>query len=137
MSVLTESKIIFFDGVCNLCNTSVQYVIRHDSDNVFKFAPLQSELAKELLSPYGVNVSELNSIVYYDSGIAVYENSDAAIKIASQLDGAVSMLKYFWWIPRFLRDPIYKFIAKNRYRWFGKKDACMIPTPAMKSKFIA
>lgn len=136
MSKILESKIIFFDGVCNMCNSSVQYVMRHDSKNVFKFAPLQGSLANKLLRTHNINASDLNSIVYYDPVNGVYEYSDAAIKIAGQLDGLIALLKYFWWIPKFIRDPFYKIIAKNRYKWFGKKEECMIPTPAMKSKFI-
>ena len=129
-------KIILFDGVCNLCNSSVQFIIRHDPDEQFKFAALQSPFGQEQLRKFEIPQDALNSVILMRDGVA-FQRSDAALEIARDFNGMWRGLYYFKIIPRFLRDWIYDRIAKNRYSLFGKRDECMIPTPELKARFIA
>jgi len=126
--------IIFFDGVCNLCNNSVQFIIKRDKKNKFKFASLQSSFAKNNLSKH-IDVDKLESIVLLNED-KLYSKSTAALLIARELSGMWPMFYVFIIIPSFIRDWFYNVIAKNRYRIFGKKDSCMIPSPAFKEKFL-
>lgn len=128
-------KIILFDGVCNLCNGAVNFVIERDKKNVFKFAALQSEVGRELASKYEIDTAALDSIILID-GDTHYEKSTAALRIARELSGVYPLLYGFMVLPRFLRNAVYDYIAKNRYKWFGKKESCMIPTPELKSRFL-
>jgi len=137
ISELPEGKkIILFDGVCNLCNNFVQYVIKRDKKDVFRFVALQSDLGVKILKHIGVNPQETDSIILYEPGIAYYYKSTAAIEIARHLGGFVSLGIIFKIIPAALRNPIYDYVAKNRYKWYGKKESCMIPTPELKAKFL-
>ena len=131
-----NKKIILFDGVCNLCNDSVNFVIEHDKKDVFRFASLQSEIGQKLTSERGIDPEELDSIVLIEPGVAYFKKSTAALEITKELSGGYSMLKYFSFLPEGIRDGVYNLIANNRYKWFGKKDACMIPTPELKAKFL-
>lgn len=131
----TIYKIILFDGVCNLCNGAVTYIIKRDKKNVFKFAALQSEIGKELVSKFKIDTSKVDSIIFID-GEKHYEKSSAALHIAKHLSGAYPLLFGFIIMPGFIRDSFYDYIAKNRYKWFGKKESCMIPTLELKSKFL-
>lgn len=130
-----ERHIILFDGVCNLCNSAVQYVIKRDKKNVFKFASLQSDTGKKLLYSVGLMEDHLKSFVYILDH-KVYTKSDAALRVAGQLSYPSKLLYLFLVVPKFLRNFFYDLIAKNRYRWFGKRPECMVPTPALKQKFI-
>lgn len=132
---MKEGPVILFDGVCNLCNGSVQYVIRHDRYAIFKFASLQSDSGQQLLHKYHLPQSNFNSFVLIEDDKA-YTRSTAALKVAAKLSGIVKLLYGFIIVPAFIRDAVYNFIARNRYKWFGKKDTCMIPTPALKSRFL-
>lgn len=132
---MKEGPVILFDGVCNLCNGSVQYVIRHDRHAIFKFASLQSDSGQQLLHKYHLPQSNFNSFVLIQDDKA-YTRSTAALKVAAKLSGIVKLLYGFIIVPAFIRDAVYNFIARNRYKWFGKKDTCMIPTPALKSRFL-
>lgn len=129
-------KIILFDGVCNLCNNSVQYVIKHDKKDIFRFVALQSELGQEILNHIGINPNNIDSIVLYEPNVAYFYKSSAAIEIAKDLGGFFTMAGIFSIIPTFLRNHVYDFVAKNRYKWYGKQEACMIPTPELKAKFL-
>ncbi|MFO8147044.1 MAG: thiol-disulfide oxidoreductase DCC family protein [Gillisia sp.] len=131
-----DKKIILFDGVCNLCNNSVNFIIEHDKKDVFRFASLQSEIGRKLTSERGIDSDELDSIVLIEPGVAYFKKSTAALEISKELSGGYSMLKYFSFFPEGLRDGVYDLIANNRYKWFGKKDSCMIPTPELKAKFL-
>lgn len=132
---LTEPEaIILFDGVCNLCSGSVQFVIKRDPASYFKFASLQSDFGQQQLQKAGLNQQSFHSIILI-IGNKIYQRSDAALEIAKKLSGAWPLLYGFKILPRFLRDGVYNLIAKNRYRLFGKKDACWIPTPGLKSRF--
>jgi predicted DCC family thiol-disulfide oxidoreductase YuxK len=131
-----HSAIILFDGVCNFCNSSINFVIRHDKKNHFRFAPLQSETGKQLLQQFEAGELPLDSIVLIENN-KLYKQSTAVLKIAKQLGGAYRLLYGFVILPSFLRDAVYKYVAKNRYKWFGKKDSCMIPTKEIREKFIS
>lgn len=134
---LTEDKkIILFDGVCNLCNSTVNFIIERDKKDVFRFASLQSEIGQKLVSERGLDPVELESVILIEPGIAYYRKSSAAVEIARHLSGGYSYLKYFSILPETLRDGIYNIIANNRYKWFGKEESCSIPTPELTEKFL-
>lgn len=131
-----ESKnIVFFDGVCGICNKSVDFLVRKNRKKQFAFAPLQSDDSFEFLKPFGVDATQLNSIVFYKNG-KVYQKTRAVLEICRLLPGLWPLFYGFMILPFFLRDPIYNFVAKNRYKWFGKKEACRIPSPEERSYFI-
>ena len=131
-----NKKIILFDGVCNLCDSSVQFVIKHDKKDVFRFVSLQSELGQNILKHIGINPSNIDSVVLYEPGIAYYFKSAAAIEIAKNLGGVFHFGTIFRIIPTGIRNQLYDYIAKNRYKWFGKKDNCLVPSIEIKSKFL-
>ena len=131
---LTHS-IILFDGVCNLCNGAVNFVIKRDTGNVFKFTPLQEKQGVLLLKTHAVDTQKLDSIVLIENG-NVYIKSSAALRIARKLSGLWPLFFVLLIIPSFIRDGVYDFIAKNRYKWFGKKEQCMIPTQGLREKFL-
>ena len=128
-------KVLYFDGVCNLCSSFVQFVIRHDRKQEFRFASLQSAAGQAVLKSQHLSTEEFHSTLLYD-GQRYLLKSDVALTIFKSFGGAWSLLYGFMIVPRFIRDWVYDVVAKNRYRWFGKKDACMIPTPALKSRFL-
>ena len=130
------SAIILFDGVCNFCNSSVNFIIERDTAGYFKFAPLQSEIGEKLLAENGVDKVETDSVVLIEDG-KVYTHSTAALRVASKLDGAWRWFYYFIFVPRPIRDATYKLFAKYRYRLFGKKDECMLPSPDVRARFLA
>ncbi|HEX8331282.1 MAG TPA: thiol-disulfide oxidoreductase DCC family protein [Segetibacter sp.] len=131
----TSNPIVLFDGVCNLCSSSVQYIIKRDKKNIFRFASLQSDVGQKLLAKYNLPTTELDSFVLVQNG-RVYKRSTGALMVAKQLGGASKLLYGFIIIPAFIRDAVYTFIGNNRYKWFGKKEACWIPTPELRSKFL-
>jgi predicted DCC family thiol-disulfide oxidoreductase YuxK len=130
-----ESPIILFDGVCNLCNTSVQFVIEHDPTAIFRFASLQSDAGQAILAKNALNTEGLNSVILVENNV-VYDRSTAALRIAKRLSGGVQLLAVFLIVPRFIRDFVYKIVAKNRYRWFGKQEVCWLPTKELKARFL-
>lgn len=130
-----DHPIILFDGVCNLCNRSVQYVIRHDAEKKFHFASLQSDAGQQLLKQYHLPADNFNSFVLIQDAKA-YTRSTAALRVAKQLKGITKLLYGFIIVPRFLRDAIYNLIANNRYKWFGERESCMLPTPDLQSRFL-
>jgi predicted DCC family thiol-disulfide oxidoreductase YuxK len=131
-----NKKIILFDDVCNLCNSAVQFVIKHDKDDVFRFVPLQSKLGQDILEYIGIDSKNIDSIVLYEPGVAYYYKSDAALQIAKSLGGLFSLGIIFKIIPTRIRNQLYDYIARNRYKWYGKKESCMLPTPELKAKFL-
>jgi len=133
----TDKKIVLFDGVCNLCDEAVQYIIRYDKKDVFRFASLQSELGQTILNHLGIATQHIDSIVLYERGVAYFYKSEAALEIAKELSGIHIFLIIFRIIPVFFRDMIYDYVAKNRYKWYGKKEKCMLPTSELKNKFLA
>jgi len=128
-------KIILFDGVCNLCASSVQFVIARDPKRIFRYAALQSDFAQNLLHTLNQPKADIESVIFID-GDTVYYRSDAALRIAKHLSGAWPLMGVFFIFPRFIRDSVYNYIGKNRYRWFGKQESCMMPTPELKSLFL-
>lgn len=133
---MKEGKhIVLFDGVCNLCNGAVLFIIKRDKKDRFRFAALESDLGKELLARHNIDPSKIDSIVLI-SGDSAFAKAGAALRIAKYLTGLWPLLYSLVIIPKFIADAMYDFIAKNRYKWFGKKESCMIPTPELKSKFL-
>lgn len=133
---LPKQHIVIFDGVCNLCNSSVQYIIKHDKQNKFLFTPLQSKTGQFIFKTFNIDISKTDSIVLYSPDNTISIKSSAALKIAKHLGFPNNLFSVFIIIPRVFRDWVYDYISKNRYKWYGKKEACMIPTPELKSKFI-
>lgn len=131
-----NQKLILFDGVCNLCDASVQYVIKHDKNNVFRYTALQSEVGQFIIKKFNVDTSKTDSILLYSPENTIFYKSTAALKIASKLGFPRNLMAIFLIVPTFIRNFVYDFIAKNRYKWYGKKEECMIPTPELKSKFL-
>lgn len=131
-----HKQLILFDGVCNLCNASVLYVIKRDKANIFMFAPLQSNIAKQIIGTYNIHSNQIDSILLYEPKKGVSYKSTAALKIASKLTFPTNLISVFIIIPSFIRNWVYNFIAKNRYKWYGKKEYCMIPTRELKTKFL-
>ena len=135
MKHMVTHKTIMFDGVCNLCNDSVNFIIKHDKKDIFRFTALQTDAGKALISKHNIDTSKTDSIILID-GDAYYVKSTAALKIAKSLSGAYPLLYGFMVVPNFIRNWVYDIIAKNRYRWFGRKESCMIPTAELKKKFL-
>mgnify|MGYP006198300205 CR=1 FL=1 len=129
-------SVILFDGVCNLCNASIDFVISRDKKNRFLVGALQEEAGKTLLSQFEVNPEYLDSLVLIEEN-QIYFRSTAALRIAKKLPGLWPLLYGLIVLPPFLRDGIYDWIGRNRYRWFGKKNTCRMPTEAEKAKFLS
>lgn len=130
-----NKKIVLFDGVCNLCNKAVTFIIEHDKKDVFRFASLQSEIGEKLTQERGIDTTKVDSIVLIDPGNAYFVKSSAALEISKHLSG-YSWVRFFSFLPEVFRNFVYDIVAKNRYDWFGKKDNCMIPTEELKGKFL-
>jgi len=126
---------ILFDGVCNFCNGAVNFVIKRDKQGVLKFAALQSNAGVQLLQQYNLPTTDMKSFVFIENGIA-HTQSTAALKVCKYLGWAWPLCYVFILVPKFVRDGLYSWIAKNRYKWFGQKNACMMPTPEVKSRFL-
>ena len=131
-----KHQIVLFDGVCNLCSGGVQFIIKRDKKDLFRFASLQSELGKKLLSERKIDPNITDSMVLIQPGKAYYLRSDAALEIGKQFTGPWKLLSVFQWVPSSIRNIVYDFVAHNRYRWFGKKESCMIPSPELREKFL-
>ena len=130
-----KEAIILFDGVCNFCNDSVNFIIKRDSKRYFKFAPLQTEFSDRLLKPHGIDSTKTDSIILIENE-QIFTRSTAVLKIASSLDGIWSAFYIFIITPRPIRDLFYVLFTKYRYKLFGKKDMCMIPTPEVRERFL-
>ena len=129
-------RIILFDGLCNLCEASVQFVIKHDNSDQFRFVALQSDLGQKIIAHIGINSKNIDSVLLYEPGVAYYYKSNAALRVAKNLGGLFHLGTVFRIIPTTLRNALYDYVAKNRYSWYGKKQNCMIPTEELKSKFL-
>lgn len=129
------TDVVIFDGVCNLCARSVQFILRHESGPRFLFSPLQSIAGARLLDKHGFSTADVESFVLLSDG-KVYTRSTAALRIARRLKGAWRLLLVLWLVPRPLRDLLYDFVARNRYPWFGKAESCMVPTPELRARFL-
>lgn len=131
-----EKKIILFDGVCNLCESSVQFIIKHDKNDVFRFVSIQSDLGQKITNHLGIDVSKVDSVILYIPNSTYFTKANAALKIAKNLSGIISIIGYFNFLPDFIKNSLYDYIAKNRYKWFGKKESCMLPSSELKAKFL-
>jgi len=132
---MKNNPVVLFDGVCNLCSSSVQFIIKNDSKNYFYFASLQSDFGQNILKKNELNYTDFNSFILLNDN-NIYQESTAALQVVKHLKFPINMLFVFIVVPRFIRDFVYQFIAKNRYKWFGKKNECWIPSPHLKEKFI-
>ncbi len=132
----SSSPVLLFDGVCNLCNGYVQWLIRHDPKGVFRYASLQSDAGRTLLAQAGLPTDQMDTVVLLDQG-RTYTRADVALRITGQLGGLWPLLGVLRMVPRPLRNAIYDWVARNRYRWFGKRESCMMPTPELKSRFLS
>lgn len=129
-------QLVLFDGVCNFCDQTVQRIMKADHHNLFVFASLQSETGQEVVRYIGIS-STTDSVILYQPGKAYYTESDAVLEIARQLSGFYPMLLAGKIIPKGWRDAAYRYFARNRYKWYGKKDECAVPTPETRSKFLS
>lgn len=136
ISPSAERPILFFDGVCNFCNSTVNFIIRHDKKEHFLFAPLQSNKGREVLHYMNPKDGSLESVILFYKG-RIYEKSDAALQVFRILGGLWSVFLAGYIIPRFIRDGIYNYIAAHRYKWFGKRDTCMVPAPSVRARFLS
>ena len=132
---MSSHTIILFDGVCNLCNGAIRFIIKHDPNEHFKFASLQGKTGKHLLNVHNIDPVKIDSIILIESEKA-YTKSTAALRIAKYLNKGYPIFYGFMIFPRVIRNAVYDFIARNRYKWFGKKNSCMMPTPELKSRFL-
>ncbi|MBA3649118.1 MAG: thiol-disulfide oxidoreductase DCC family protein [Chitinophagales bacterium] len=128
-------SIILFDGVCNLCNGFVRFIIKHDSKERFVFSALQSDKGKEILSRYNLPIKNISTVVLVENG-KVFLQSSAVLRIARRLNGGWKLFYFFRIFPKFIRDFAYSMVSKYRYRIFGKKDECMVPTAELKTRFL-
>ena len=131
-----DKKIVLFDGVCNYCNDKINFIIKNDKKDVFRFVALQSETGQKIIKYLGID-SSIDSIVLYEPGYAYFIKSEAVFRIIKHLSSSVRLLLFFNFIPTSIKNIFYDLIAKNRYNWYGKKESCMIPTEEVKRKFIA
>ncbi|TMM31267.1 DUF393 domain-containing protein [Polaribacter aestuariivivens] len=131
-----NKKVILFDGVCNLCNNSVTKAIKYDKKNTFLFAAIQSKSGKEIINYLNIDTTKVDSIILYEPGVSYDVKSTAALKIMNDFTGFWKLTKLLWVFPETFRNVVYDYIAKNRYKWFGQKESCMIPTPELKAKFL-
>jgi predicted DCC family thiol-disulfide oxidoreductase YuxK len=127
--------VLLFDGVCNLCNGSVQFILRRDPRARFRFASLQSAVGQRYLEELGVDRQAVDSVILVEGG-RWYQESDAALRVVRILGGPWRVLGIFRMVPRPLRDRLYRLIARNRYRWFGKRETCWLPTPELRERFL-
>ena len=128
-------KVILFDGVCNLCNASVNWIIDRDKQNLFKFTSLQSAYGQNAVKHFGIANDYLNTVILAEDE-KIYSRSTAVLRIMKHLGFPYNLTYCFIIVPEYIRDMVYKFVAKNRYKWFGKRDNCRIPEPGLKAKFI-
>jgi len=135
MAQLPKKPIILFDGVCNLCNGVVQFVIKHDAKKIFLFASLQSETGQAILKKHNLSTENFTSFILAD-GNKLYIKSSAALNIAKKLGGIFSLFYAFIIVPPFIRNAVYSWVANNRYKWFGKQESCWLPTPELQSRFL-
>lgn len=131
-----EGNIIIFDGICNLCNASINFLIKIDKNNVFKFVAMQSESGEQLLKKYGFSTTEIDSFLLI-SNKNLLTKSDAIVRISAQLPFPWNLFFVLKILPKGMRDYLYSLVAKNRYKWFGKKNQCLIPTPELNHKFLS
>ena len=127
--------VLLFDGVCNLCNRSVQFIIKRDKKKRIRFASLQSDVGKSLLKQYAISTNQMESLVFIDNEKA-YTRSAGVLRLMKYLHAPWNWLSFFRFVPVFIRDGVYNWVARKRYKWFGKKDECMVPTAEIRERFL-
>ena len=132
---MKDKPVILFDGVCNYCNAMVNFFIRRDKKKVFRFATLQSAFGQKILQEHNLPTDVFESFLLLDNG-KLYSKSTAGLRLYNKLPWYWKWTQLFWVVPKFFRDWIYGIIAKNRYKWFGKRDTCMVPTAELRERFI-
>ncbi len=132
---MSSQPIILFDGVCNFCNAAVNFTIKRDKQKIIKFAPLQSEAGRQLIQQYGLPENDMRSFLFIEND-KVYSRSTAALRVCRHLKGLWPLCYGFMIVPAFIRNAVYDLIAKNRYKWFGQKEECMVPTPDIRARFL-
>lgn len=136
LSLPENKKVILFDGVCNLCNTAVQTIIKQDKKDLFRFVSLQSELGIAIQKHIGIDTRKIDSLVFYAPGVSYSYKSEAVLDIAKELGGIFNLAIVFKILPSPFLNSIYDYVAKNRYKWYGQKEHCWMPTPELKAKFL-
>lgn len=132
---MTTGPVILFDGVCNFCNGAVNFVIKKDKRKTIRFAALQSDTGKALLQQFGLPQNDLRSFLLIENG-QLYNRSTAVLRVCRHLKGLWPLCYGFIIVPAFIRNAVYDLVARNRYKWFGQKEECMIPTPDVKARFL-
>ena len=132
---MNDNPVILFDGICNFCNSAVNFTLKRNKKANIRFAPMQSEAGQKLLQQYNLPADDMQSFIFIEGGV-VYKQSTAALKVCRHLRGLWPLCYGFIIVPKFIRDGIYNWIAKNRYKWFGVQQACMIPTPEVRARFL-
>ena len=131
-----KHPILLFDGVCNLCNHSVQFCIDNDANGKIHYASLQSDIGQEYLKKFKMSGTDLTSVILVEDN-RFYTKSDAPLHLVKYFDRKIWRLSaVFFIVPKFIRDAVYNYIAKNRYKWFGQQESCMLPTPELRSRFL-
>ncbi len=133
---MNENPVILFDGVCNFCNGAVNFTIKRNKDKTIKFAPLQSEAGRELVKQYGLPENDMRSFLFIENE-KIYNRSTAALRVCRHLKGLWPLCYGFIIVPPFIRNGVYDFIAKNRYKWFGQKEECMVPSADVRARFLS
>jgi predicted DCC family thiol-disulfide oxidoreductase YuxK len=133
--MISNNPVILFDGVCNLCNKSIQVIIKNDHKKLFRFASLQGKFGQEVLRNHQLSADQLHSFILLDGDI-IFTKSTGALRIFRELGGGWKLLYGFIIIPRCIRDAVYHFVSRNRYKWYGKREECMVPTPELKERFL-
>lgn len=132
---MNDHPVILFDGVCNFCNSAVNFTLKRNAKANIRFAPMQSEAGQKLLQQYNLPAVDMQSFIFIEDGV-VYKQSTAALKVCRHLRGLWPLCYGLIIVPKFIRDGIYNWIARNRYKWFGVQQACMIPTPEVSARFL-
>ena len=131
-----HDPLVLYDGVCNLCARSIQFVIRHDREGIFRFVSIQSPLGQSIYRAHGLDPEALPSFLVISRGRA-FTRSDGTLEVLFRCGGIWKWVALLRWIPGFIRNPVYDWVARNRYRWFGKSESCLLPTPELRSRFLA
>jgi predicted DCC family thiol-disulfide oxidoreductase YuxK len=131
-----NKKIVLFDGVCNLCDASIQFIIKYDKKDIFRFVSIQSDLGKTILNHIGLDSSKIDSIILFVPDTDYRIKSQAVFSILKDFDGLFCVFYYFLFLPKFVTNTLYDFVARNRYKWYGKKELCLIFTPELQAKFL-
>jgi predicted DCC family thiol-disulfide oxidoreductase YuxK len=131
-----NKKIVLFDGVCNLCDASIQFIIKYDKKDIFRFVSIQSDLGKTILNHIGLDSSKIDSIILFVPDTDYRIKSQAVFSILKDFDGLFCVFYYFLFLPKFVTNTLYDFVARNRYKWYGKKELCLISNPELQAKFL-